>query len=198
MRTCPQNRAPTFSFEERMAPRCSFTRDCSERPPGLSGREAACPAPTDPHAKAWALEGVSGSWGRSVRAGLLREEVPTLFGCLTSGTTPACPAPLRPECPASLVTLQMGLPDSQPLDVTCSCLIPEGICDLSTHPSMPAPEGRRVCPVNSAGGLWIWVPDRDDAGSGGGASRLRELPLPLLCSKFYFYFILFLRKISPG
>ena len=29
---------------------------------------------------------------------------------------------------ASLTTLQMGHPDSQPLDVTWSCLIPEGVC----------------------------------------------------------------------
>lgn len=34
----------------------------------------------------------------------------------------------RPTCAASLITLQMGHPDSRPLNVTWSCLVPEDIC----------------------------------------------------------------------
>lgn len=70
---------------------------------------------------------MSVSWERDVRVGRLRgRHLPGGHAWPAAQTQAGRCA--RPARAASLTTLQMGHPDSRPLDVTWSCLIPEGVC----------------------------------------------------------------------
>lgn len=123
-----------------MDSRCSFmelllrTSAYRENRPGWKATESACPAPSDPHVRPLGTGGgVSVSWDREVRVGLLGEGVPAIFGhptwpCPHMPRGPEADGCARPTCRTSFITLQIGGPDSQLLDVTCSCLIPEDIC----------------------------------------------------------------------
>lgn len=71
--------------------------------------------------------------GQGSEGGVVGGGVPAIFGhptwpCPHMPRGPEADGCARPTCRTSFITLQIGGPDSQLLDVTCSCLIPEDIC----------------------------------------------------------------------
>lgn len=153
-----QNKAPTFHFKEFRDTRGSFVESLLTEETGLDGKllsqPALCPLPPTQGHGDWRCGGceLGGVVGGVVGGG---SSCPFWTSdmqpqpCIPS--SPEAGGCARPTCRTSLITLQMGCPDSQPLDVTRlshprRCLLWPS--DLNTYPGIPAPEARCMGPMN--------------------------------------------------